>query len=288
MHVSDNRAGSVISLYQEVLGSLYPEGEVKAIIALVFEHALGWPAVDIALRRTEALSESDLLKVYLPLKRLRTGEPLQYVLGEIRFSGLRLRVDPRVLIPRPETEELVSRIVAHCAGRAPKRILDIGTGSGCIALALKQAFPTAEVVGADVSEDALNVARTNASASGLQVSWVQADALNSTFADLLGPVDLIVSNPPYVPEREASSLSSHVRDFEPHAALFVPDQDPLLFYRHIAAHAWTMLPAKGQLWFEVHHLSGGAVVPMLEAMGFPRTDIARDLSGMNRFVNAER
>lgn len=288
MDVPDNRVVSVISLYQRVLGALYPEGELKSILALVFEHALGWPAVDLALRRSEALSESDLLKVYLPLKRLRTGEPLQYVLGEVRFAGLRLIVDAGVLIPRPETEELVTRIVAGYAGRAPNRILDIGTGSGCIALALKQAFPSAEVVGVDSSGDALKVARANAIANGLEVSWVQADVLSSTFSDQLGTVDLIVSNPPYIPEREAASLSSHVRDFEPHAALFVPDGDPLLFYRHIAVHALTMLPAHGQLWFEVHHLKGVEVSAMLNSMGYARTAIARDLSGMDRFVNAQR
>ena len=288
MRIKDNRAASVIGLYKDELASLYAAGEVKAITASVFQHALGWPAVDLVLRGAETLSESDLLKVYLPLKRLLVGEPLQYVLGEVRFSGMRLMVDRRVLIPRPETEELVARIVDHCGAKLPGRILDVGTGSGCIALALKQAFPNAEVIGADVSEDALNVARGNSAMNGLDVSWTRADALRTGFADRLGTVDLIVSNPPYVPEVEAASLSPNVLDHEPHIALFAPEDDPLLFYRCIAEQGLGMLPAGGQLWFEVHHRHGAEVPPMLQALGYRRTAVARDLSGMDRFVQAER
>ena len=288
VRIADNKAGSVIHLYAEELGTLYPAAEVKAIMALVFHNALGWPAVDLALRRHEALSESELLKVYLPLKRLRTGEPVQYVLGHVLFHGLRLTVDQRVLIPRPETEEMVARIAAHSAGKAPGRILDIGTGSGCIALALKKSFPKAEVIGMDVSNGALDVARENAGTNGLDVKWIQADALDTLLAERIGQVDLLVSNPPYVPQGEASSLAPNVRDHEPHAALFVPDADPLLFYRTIAQLGLRILQAGGQLWFEVHHRHGAEVLPMLTDLGYARTGIATDLSGMDRFVHAER
>ncbi|MBK9194561.1 MAG: peptide chain release factor N(5)-glutamine methyltransferase [Flavobacteriales bacterium] len=288
MRIADNKAGSVIRQYELELGGLYPIGEAKAIVALVFNHALGWPAVDLALRRNEALSESELLKVYLPLKRLRTGEPVQYVIGEVAFRGLRLKVNKSVLIPRPETEELVELIRARNSTASPRSIIDFGTGSGCIALSMKRAFPTTRVVGTDISGSALAVAKENGVLNGLDVEWVLADVLDRGSHLIGAPVDIIVSNPPYVPQAEASTLTTNVREFEPASALFVPDSDPLLFYRSIAERSRELFAVGGQLWFEVHHRHGADVIPMLKSMGYARTEIARDLSGMDRFVYAER
>jgi release factor glutamine methyltransferase len=216
---------------------------------------------------------------------LRTGEPLQYILGEVRFYGLRLRVGPGALIPRPETEELVERIAGD--GFAPQRIVDVGTGSGCIALALKQCFSRASVLAVDVSRDALELARSNAAANGLPIDFAQLDALQSGFALPQG-IGMVVSNPPYVPEDERASLSPQVRDHEPGLALFAPADDPLAFYRSIGRAALAALHAGGRLWFEGHWRTAAAAGQALEDLGFAQVEVLRDLSGHQRFIKAIR
>lgn len=284
MRTADNRVGTLLGLYRTSLAGQYDVGEVNAILRAVFDHALGWDVGQIEMRRDEHLSESELIQVYDPLKRLQAGEPLQYVLGTVRFHGLDLRVAPGVLIPRPETEELVQHIIEDPA--VPTRIVDVGTGSGCIALALKRAFPSASVIGVDRSAEALGIAGSNASLNSLQVEWLEADVLDPSF--VLPAADLVVSNPPYVPRSEEASLSVQVRDFEPHAALFVEDQDPLLFYRVIAQLAKAVLPSGGRLFFEGHHIHTPAVGELLTAMGYQAVQVLTDLSGNPRFIRAER
>jgi release factor glutamine methyltransferase len=205
-------------------------------------------------------------------------------LGSVQFHGVGLEVAPAVLIPRPETEELVQHIIEEA--QVPIRIVDIGTGSGCIALALKRAFPNASVVGIDISEEALAVARRNATRNGLDVEWIQADVLDPSF--VLPSADLVVSNPPYVPRSEEASLSPQVRDFEPHMALFVADNDPLLFFHVIAKQAVKVLPAGGRLFFEGHYLHAAAVEELLWGMDYREVSIVNDLSGNPRFIRAER
>lgn len=285
MRTADNRVISVLSQYSEQLGDLYPEGEVKAIARTVFRELLGWDMSQMEIRKFESLSESDLLKVYLPLKRLRAGEPVQHVLGQVYFHGLHLRVKPDVLIPRPETEELVELIIN--SGYVPTRVVDIGTGSGCIALALKQKFPEARVLGVDVSEAALIVAAGNGSQNDLQVEWGHADVLDASFS-LPAGTDLVVSNPPYIPRSEQETLASHVRAREPHVALFAPDEDPVLFYRAIATIAFASLPKGGQLWFEGHWKYASSVGALLTSIGFASVEVVKDLSGNDRFIHAVR
>ncbi|MBP7514375.1 MAG: peptide chain release factor N(5)-glutamine methyltransferase [Flavobacteriales bacterium] len=285
LRIATNTVEAVLDQYQRDLSPLYPKGEVRAIACAVFFDRLGWDATDLMLKREAALSESELLQVYLPLKRLRTGEPLQYVLGSVEFHGVHINVDPSVLIPRPETEELVDLII-RSRTEGPKRILDIGTGSGCIALALKKAFPTANVTGIDASPEALATADRNARANNLSVYWTRIDVLNK--AAKLEPCDLIVSNPPYVPRAEEASLADHVRAHEPHLALFVEDVDPLLFYRVIGQRALDLLPAGGELWFEGHHIHTPEVGRMLEGFGYAEVRVLKDLSGMPRFIHARR
>lgn len=283
MRTPDNRVGSVIERYRLDLAPLYPDAEVKAIVRTVFHERLGWDASDLELRKQGALSESELLRVYLPLRRLATGEPLQYVLGGTHFLGLRLKVGPSVLIPRPETEELVDHILADRSQRL-RRIVDIGTGSGCIALALKRNRPQAHVVGMDRSEQALRTARENAALNALEVEFVMADALAPGFA--LPHADLVVSNPPYVPRSEAPSLAAHVMEHEPHLALFVPDEDPLVFYRAIATAAAPALPRGGALWFEAHRAHAHGIAALLRGEGWDAVRVLKDLSGHDRFVHA--
>ncbi|MBK8338615.1 MAG: peptide chain release factor N(5)-glutamine methyltransferase [Flavobacteriales bacterium] len=236
MKLPDNRVLSVVDEYRTQLAARYPDGEVRAIVRSVFQERMGWDAAQLEVKRFESMSESELLKVYLPLKRLVAGEPLQYVLGEVRFHGLALHVDRRVLIPRPETEEMVDRIVR--SGIAPSRIADIGTGSGCIALALKNGFPKAEVIAIDSDPGALGVAMTNGLRTGLQVQWELGDALEDDFP--LGSFDLVASNPPYVPIGLTGALAAEVLDYEPHLALFVPDEEPLCFFQAIGT--WALGP----------------------------------------------
>lgn len=274
---------SVLEQYSSQLAEQYSEVEVKAIARAVFSDRLGWDRSQIEIRKFESLSESELLKVYLPLKRLRAGEPMQYVLGEVDFHGLRLQVAPGVLIPRPETEEMVDHIVR--SGIAPSCVLDIGTGSGCIALALKRAFPGAHVRGTDVSPIALEIAKGNAALNDLDVEWLQQDI---TTEELAGVFDLVVSNPPYVPRAEESSLSAQVRDHEPHLALFVDDEDPLLFYRTIGEKAIRVLGAGADLWFEGHWAHVRDVGRLLTGIGFDFVEVMDDLSGNPRFIHARR
>jgi release factor glutamine methyltransferase len=284
MRVATNTVGAVLEQYQRDLGALYPASEVRAIASAVFADALGWDQARMLLDREAALSESELLRVYMPLKRLRTGEPMQYVLGRTLFHGLTIAVGPSVLIPRPETEELVALIAG--AGLTPARIVDVGTGSGCIALALKKHFPQAHVTGTDVSADALRMAAANGRANGLAVEWLRQDVLD---ADRPLPLaDLIVSNPPYVPRAEEATLDMHVRAHEPHLALFVDDADPLLFFRVIGAKALAALGAGGTLWFEGHRDHIARVPDILLQQGFRVAEVITDLSGAPRFVRAVR
>ncbi len=285
MRTGDNRVRRVMELYVRELRPLFPESEVKAILRSVFSEKLGWDAMELELRREEALSESELLQVYLPLKRIRSGEPLQYILGSTVFHGLKLEVAPGVLIPRPETEEMVDRIIR--SGVKPKKIVDIGTGSGCIPLALKNAFPAAETIGIDVSDQALAIARRNGDRLGLEVQWIKDDVLDPAFS-LPAEVDLLVSNPPYVPRSESSTLMPQVRDHEPQGALFVDDDDPLLFYRAIADHVLRSVRSGGAIWFEGHYIHARAVTEMLKEKELREVRLHKDISGQDRFIEARR
>ncbi|MBK8500332.1 MAG: peptide chain release factor N(5)-glutamine methyltransferase [Flavobacteriales bacterium] len=285
MRTTDNRVISVLEQYRHQLKGLYGEDEVKAIARAVFHQRLGWDPARMEVQKLDSLHESDLLKVYLPLKRLRAGEPVQHVLGTVRFHGLTLCVTPDVLIPRPETEELVERIIAN--GFIPNRIVDIGTGSGCIALALKQHFTRAEVTGIDVSKAALAVATGNGESCGLHVEWGLADVLDEQY-ELPSGTDLVVSNPPYIPIDEEHTLSHHVRAHEPSLALFAPAGYPLAFYNTIGRLALGSLAGGGQLWFEGHWKFASQVGELLAAMGFREVEVIADMSGNDRFIHATR
>lgn len=217
--------------------------------------------------------------------RRASGEPVQYVIGHADFYGLRLAVTPDVLIPRPETEEVVERALALVAGTGTPWVLDIGTGSGAIALAVKHARPDAFVLAADVSAPALEVARANAARLGLDVGFVHADALHPSFADGVPPrFDLVVSNPPYVPAAERDGLQREVRDHEPAVALFVDDADPLAPYRALAGHASRLLAPGGWLVVETHADHGAAVAALFAEAGLADARIEPDLSGCDRIA----
>ena len=236
------------------------------------------------------------------VKRLLSGEPVQYVTGMVRFCDLLIKVSPAVLIPRPETEELVQKIctfslpchsnVGMCGGMEsmggdPKkfRIWDIGTGSGCIAIALAKHFVNAEVIGFDVSEEALQIAQENAESNGVQVTFVQDDVLNPKSEFLNQPVDLVVSNPPYICDSERAAMEKNVLDWEPEKALFVPDDDPLRFYRKILKLAKDQLNPNGQIWFEINEQMGEEMLQLCREMDFAEAEILVDFAGKPRFCH---
>lgn len=275
----------ILGRYRESLLPIHDANEAKAISREVFRHRFGWDAYQLDQHSMDPLTADQSDDLETTLARLVNGEPLQYVLGSALFMGLELFVGAGVLIPRPETEELVDRILT--SGRMPENIVDIGTGSGCIALALKHAFPDACVSGTDVSEQALEIAQRNANATGLDVQFICSDVLLDTFGIPQG-CDLVVSNPPYIPRTEELSLATHVRAHEPGLALFVDHVDPILFYRRIAEKAWIALLPGGAIWFEGHHLYAVDVGVMLGDMGFRSVNVTRDLSGNPRFISAIR
>ena len=221
-------------------------------------------------------------------ERRASGEPVQYVLGHADFFGLRLDVSPAVLIPRPETEELAEHALALVDGVAAPWVLDVGTGSGALALAVKHRRPDAVVFAVDVSEAALAVAAANARRLGLDLALVHADARRPGLADRIPAVfDLVVSNPPYVPDAERATLQAEVRR-EPELALFVPDADPLVFYRALAGHAGRLLRPGGRLAAETHAEHGAAVRELFAAAGFADAELRQDLAGRDRIVSARQ
>lgn len=230
------------------------------------------------------VADEDVERVVVAVNRLQNSEPIQYVVGSCEFYGLSLEVDKSVLIPRPETEELIEWIRSKLA--SPTSIVDICTGSGCIALALKSIYSMASVEGWDISKEALNVALRNSVTTSLPVLFKEIDVLNNTI--ILEDVDLIVSNPPYVRDSEKSLMADNVLKYEPHLALFVEDSDPLIFYNRIAQIAKAGLAKGGFLFFEINEAFGDEVVALLAQLGFVDVELKRDMSGRERMVSGRK
>lgn len=264
----------------------YSEQEAAALCRIICCEMLGQSTVDYYLGKDMLLSPNEEEELERILCRLRKFEPIQYIQGTARFLGRTFHVAPGVLIPRPETEELVEEMLKEISPNS--RILDIGTGSGCIAVTLSKELPEAQVTAWDISEDALRIACENNSLLKASVSFVMCDALTyrPTGNDRF---DVIVSNPPYVTEAERQGMERNVTDWEPSSALFVPDADPLLFYRHIGELGRDMLAETGgKLYFEINRAFGEATAMMLCEQGYTNVRIRKDISGNNRYVIAER
>jgi len=280
--------------YEELwrpLAKIYDTNEAKAIVQMVLEMDFGLSKADILCGKITNLSADDQQKLQKICCRLLTGEPVQYVLGKAEFGGREFFVTPAVLIPRPETYELCQWIIEEQREvEGDSSILDIGTGSGCIACTLAAALPQATVTACDISEEALTVARENAKRTHVHVSFEQVDILRCpTFSDPLPPApSLIVSNPPYICQQEASAMEPNVLEHEPHLALFVPDDDPLLFYRAIADFASKTLKKDGQLFFEVNPNYVSELLSMLTEKGFHHLQKRDDQFGKTRFIKATR
>lgn len=270
--------------FTEVLAEKFPQREAEQLMRILLEDLF-----DIDLKRqlmepNLRIDEWQYHQLDEAVKRLLAGEPVQYVTGMARFCDLLIKVSPSVLIPRPETEELVPKICASLSREKPMRIWDIGTGSGCIAIALAKHFVNAEVFAFDVSEVALQIAKENAESNGAKVTFVQDDVLHPQSEFFSQPVDLVVSNPPYVCDSERADMEKNVLDWEPENALFVPDEDPLLFYRQMLKLAKDRLTRKGQIWFEINERMGEATVEVCREMGFAEVEIFTDFADRHRFV----
>ena len=275
-----------LDLFESTLQSSYPSGELRSMQRIVFAHLLKCPPVDISLNNTKILPEYQQKELISVIDRLKEREPLQYILGETEFYGMPVAVQPGVLIPRPETEELADWIIKDNRGRNC-RILDIGTGSGCIAVALAKHIPESSVDAMDVSPEALAVAKKNAMMNGAEIAFFEADILTGTgFSDK--KYDIIVSNPPYVTDSEKKLMDRNVTDHEPHLALFVRDEHPLLFYEAILSYALTHLAPDGLLYFEINEAFGRNMQILLENQQFFNIIIKNDINGKPRMVKAGR
>jgi release factor glutamine methyltransferase len=258
--------------------------ELNSLLSLLMEHVTGWNQVQQVLHKNDPLTESQLDQLKNAAKELAADKPIQYILGKAWFMGKEYFVNENVLIPRPETEELVDWIseYAHIINK-PLQLLDIGTGSGCIAISLKLELPNCSITGLDVSSPALEVAKKNATHLNAAIEWVEQDILMS--ASLPASYDIIVSNPPYIPFNEKANMQAQVKNFEPAIALFVTNEDPLIFYRIIARLGKQYLNPNGQLFFEMHYDQGKAIVALFDEMGY-HAELRQDMFGKDRMIRA--
>lgn len=263
------------------LEPLYGNGEARAVTDYVLDVCFGLSKADILCGAVEEMTAEKAAELNKIFGRLMEGEPVQYVLGRAEFCGRWFSVRPGVLIPRPETEELCAWITADSKASASPKVLDIGTGSGCIAITLQLDMPESKVTAWDISADALDVARENAQRFGANVNFVKQDALN---AKPEGEWDVIVSNPPYICEKEKKDMAVNVLEHEPHTALFVPDADPLLFYRAITRLAVQTLSKGGRLYFEINPIYADDTCRMMQAEGMTAVELRSDMYGKQRMA----
>jgi release factor glutamine methyltransferase len=278
---------ATIQYIREELRTSHTEGEIRELTRQLLHALRGFTLTDIILRKDEILSPEDRQIIRVMVDRLKKQEPVQYVIGETEFFGLRIKLNPHVLIPRPETEELVQWVISEQQSE-PGSVLDLCCGSGCIALALKKAFPSARVIASDLSPEALEMAIENSKANRLEISFIEADILR--WSDFQGwkECELIISNPPYVTNGEKVKMVKNVLDYEPHLALFVPDEDPLIFYRAIGEFAGTWLRPGGWIYFEINEQFGDQISELLRHLGYTDIQVRRDFREKERMVRAKK
>jgi release factor glutamine methyltransferase len=286
--VQTNTVKSIKSYFKERLQGQFTESEIRSLIREAVMERLKLTPADYLLSDDLLLSESDLLYFRSIVKRLQTNEPFQHIIGHTSFFGLKIKTDKRALIPRPETEELVEWILNSSTDLKNVRLLDLCTGTGCIALALKSNRPSWTIEACDLSDDALSLTKENGDQNELLVSFLKMDVLDpAAYASLSSnQYDIWVSNPPYIPEKERSEMHENVTVYEPGMALFVPNEDPLLFYRTIAEAGIKHLRKGGQLFFEIHERLGKETKALLESCGYRDVEIRNDLQGKERMIRA--
>jgi len=287
MRVASNKLKDVLSFFHTELHDLYAPSEIEALIDVVAEHYLGFSKTERLLNENENINQSDLIKIYDCAKALKKNIPIQYVLGEAWFYNLRFKVNPHVLIPRPETEELVDLVIKENKGLLSA--LDLGTGSGCIPITIKHHLPAAAVFACDISKDALSVARQNALRNNAEVTFFEGDILHLESIQQHVPhkAEVIVSNPPYIKASEKAGMEKHVLEQEPHLALFVEGEDPIIFYKKGIDLCRHTLASKGKLYFELNPLTATSVKDYAETSKlFESVTLIKDMSGNMRFLKA--
>ena len=281
---------TIATVYRDIISRLSPslgDGESRAAARVIMEDVRGATPTDLVVNGDRTVEPPTLGRIYDIVARIISGEPVQYAVGSARFYGMDFTVTPDVLIPRPETEGLVDMIVSQWSGRDDLRVLDCGTGSGCIAIALARNLPFSAIDAIDISNAALKVAEENSRRLKTSVGFYRRDILKLTPPD--APLyDIIVSNPPYIARDEAAAMDDRVLGYEPAGALFVPDDNPLIFYRAISAYAVKALKAGGRLYFEINPRFRDAMTAMLAYDGFTDIDTRRDYLGRYRFVSASK
>ncbi len=278
------RAG-IASIRKELAG-IFSKGEIESLISLIFEKLKGYSRTQFLLAKDELLNSDDLAEIDKIVTRLKNHEPIQYILGETEFYGLPFYSVPGVLIPRPETEELVQWIIQENKQLGPT-ILDIGTGTGCIAVSLKKNIEQSTVLACDISHVCIETARSNSKLNNVTVSVIEYDILNGNSEIFFPELDVIVSNPPYIRETEKLMMKKNVLEFEPELALFVPDENPLLFYERIAEFALIHLKKPGHLYFEINEAFGNDCVKMLQQKDFSDIELKKDINGKDRMIRAK-
>ncbi|MBQ8760505.1 MAG: peptide chain release factor N(5)-glutamine methyltransferase [Bacteroidales bacterium] len=285
MKVASNLVRDIKKYYREQLCSIYDYDEANSLVLILLEHYFKIDKIKMALDPDLRLSESEMLTFHFAVKDLLKNKPIQYIIGETEFCDLKFKVNENVLIPRPETAEMIFKIVnsqqstvnSHCS------IIDIGTGSGCIAISLAKAFPNSKIYALDISEEALKVAKENAINNNVNINFIQDDILNLK-NKIETKFDIIVSNPPYVRELEKAEMHNNVLEWEPHKALFVSDNDPLIFYRSILEFAKTHLKENGEIWFEINEYLSKEMTALCHELGFSDVNIYKDFRGKERVV----
>jgi len=269
------------------LRHIYVENEASNITKMVFESLANISRSDVLRNPEMEIETNTFSSLNQALDQLLNHQPIQYVLGEAWFYHLNFKVSDAVLIPRPETEELVDLVIQHINSSHQKTVLDIGTGSGCIPISIKKNIPEISITAVDVSKEALNIATTNANFHQTIIEFKQVDFLNEIEREKLGMFDIIISNPPYIPNVEIQSMDKHVTEYEPHLALFVPDEDPLIFYKAILSFAQNHLNEKGNVFLETHENFAAEVCALFKDTGF-EAKVKKDLFEKPRMVLINR
>ena len=278
-------------IFHKELDEIYGKEEVNSFFFMLINEFYNVHRIELALQPETSITKGEQELIFKALDDLKKQIPIQHILGKTEFFGIQLHVNNKVLIPRPETEELVQWILDVVEKRDNLKILDIGTGSGCIGIALAKNLPSAEVIALDVSKEALLVAKENAKQNNVQINFIEADILTSCHTELVSAsqkFDIIVSNPPYVRQQEKQEIKNNVLDNEPHLALFVKDDDALQFYKAISQFSSNNLSEKGLLFFEINEYLGNEMIQLLEKDNFNNIELKKDMFGKNRMIKATK
>ncbi len=287
MQWKTNKLFDLRKQYMQELLAYYDQREAESLLTILVQYFFGLSQSGLITNADFRLSESEMLQLHFAVKDLKKYRPVQYIIGETEFFDLKIKVNKAVLIPRPETEELVQLIINNEKQR-DLNILDIGTGSGCIAIALKKNIPFAQLTGIDISDAAIELASENAENNKLNIAFAELNILDQRQWNLLGQFDIIVSNPPYVTNAEKNRMDNNVLNYEPHQALFVADNDALVFYKAIFHFSENHLRQNGKIYFEINEEKGNEIVELAKSKNFVNVKLHKDINGKNRFVSGSK